>query len=363
MKLEKLHLQHFRNYKNITVTFQEGINFIYGSNAQGKTNLLESIYYLSTISSHHVSQDSLLIEHEEEYFLIEGAIQRKQRGLNLRVIRNSKGKHLLINKQQVKKNSLFFGQCNVIMFAPEDIQLFSTTPKTRRRFIDLELSKVSHVYLHNLSLYERLLKEKNIYLKRITQEDHYLDVLDEQMAECMVIIIKQRYLFLKSLLDLSTTFFQEVSKDQSELSFRYSSFVDVTHYENVKKEEIIKCLVNGRERDRQYRTSSVGIHKDDVRFYLNDKDIAQFGSQGQKRTLLLSLKLGLILLIKQIIGEYPILLLDDVFSELDENRRVAVLEKLPKEVQIFISTTDRLEIKNRDDIHYYQVQSGTVMKR
>lgn len=363
MILKTLQLRSFRNYQNATLHFHSGINFIYGANAQGKTNLLESIYYLSTTNSHHVNQDQILIQHHQDFFMIDGWILKQHKKLHLRIVRNKQGKHLMVNKQQVKKNSLFLGQFNAVMFAPEDIQLFSATPRLRRRFIDLELSKVSLLYLQNLSFYEKLVKERNAYLKKGMVDSIYLSTIDEQMAAHMVVIIQQRHRFLEALIRHATTFYQNVANDETTIGFQYLSFISEEQIETLTKEDVIECLKKQRDKDLQYKVTTLGIHKDDFTFLINGKDIAKYGSQGQKRTLLLALKLGLVLLIEEIIKEYPVLLLDDVFSELDKDRRIAVLSQLPKEVQIFISTTDKIEIEGREDIYYYQVQAGVVTVR
>ncbi|MGL5978542.1 MAG: DNA replication/repair protein RecF [Erysipelotrichaceae bacterium] len=360
MIVTKLQLRHFRNYEKCELTFQKGINFIFGNNAQGKTNLLESIYYLSTTKSHHVTNDLNLIEKNHDFFVVDAKIQQKRGMQHLRIVRNKSGKQLLMNQVSIKKNSQFVGLFNAVMFCPDDLRLFTDTPKVRRRFIDLELSKLSKSYLQALTSYERLLKERNKYLKQERIDVRYLDTLDDQMVTLMATIVHQRMGFLKRLLDDTAAFYQDVSHDGTSLGFIYESCVPYVEDISVLTQNLQQALQQSRSKDLQYRITSMGIHKEDVVFQINGLHLGTYGSQGQKRTAILSIKFGLVLLIKDVIGEYPVLLLDDVFSELDEQRRCTLLDKLQGDVQIFISTTDQIRIDNIDNIQYMYVDAGTV---
>ncbi|MGL5540677.1 MAG: DNA replication/repair protein RecF [Erysipelotrichaceae bacterium] len=359
MIVEELKLQHFRNYASLSITFGSGINFLYGLNAQGKTNILESLYYLSTTKSHLTSSDQQLIEHGQEYFAIEGRLRRQKQAIPLRIVRNKNGKHLLRSGIVVKSNAAFIGELNAVLFCPEDLYLFQGPPRNRRRFVDLEISKLSKSYTRTLSTYENLLKERNAILKSPQPDVRYLDVLDAQLAPLMKVVFMQRTQFLKQLFSMASLFYQEVSNDQTMIEWRYLSVFSQLDAEP-KEEAFLALLKKSRERDLQQKVTTQGVHKDDIRFYLNGKDLEHFGSQGQKRTVLLALKFGLVRLIHAMLGEYPILLLDDVFSELDERRREALLHHLQGDVQIFITTTDRIRLHHTNSITYFKVEQGSI---
>ncbi|MFV0381060.1 MAG: DNA replication/repair protein RecF [Breznakia sp.] len=358
MILKKLKLVNFRNYKNIILSFDYGIHFIVGNNGQGKTNLLESIYYLSCTKSHRLKQDKDLIYIGDEFFNVEGIIEKNKKEINIKCYVKEFGKNLFLYRNPVMKVSDFIGFFNAVMFCPDDMNMFNSSPKNRRKFIDLELGKLSKKYTKTLHSYYKLLKERNGYLKQAKIEEIYLDTLEDQMIDLQIIIMKQRYKFLNDILLKSKYFYEQLTNDKSMIRYEYISDVLC-----VDKEIDIKILLKekykkNRKKDIVFKQTTIGIHKDDFIFYINDKEVYKYASQGQKRSLLLSLKLGIVYIIYDILKEYPVLILDDVFSELDDYRRKRLLSLLPENIQIFISSTDVIKIESNKKIKYWVVDQG-----
>lgn len=360
MILTKLHLRNFRNYEDCIFNFQKGINCILGKNAQGKTNLLESIYYLSTTRSHRLSDDADLIRKDSDYFGIDAVIEKHEQKEELRVSVSASGKNLYIYRNPVHRVSDFVGECNAVMFCPDDMILFNAQPKIRRRFMDIELGKLSRNYMSKLNDYSKLLKERNAVLKKDDFNQDYIEVLNEQMSALQVIILRQRVKFMSDLLKTSETFYHELSKDETKLELKYTSCVDPMLDDELLKKGFMEKYHEAYERDRFMKSTSYGIHKDDFTILINGKDAADYASQGQKRTILLAMKVGIVLMINAIKNDTPILLLDDVFSELDEYRRSKLLDLLPKEIQIFISATDLMNSMNDRVVNFYTIENGKL---
>lgn len=360
MMIKRLHIRNFRNYQNVDVSFPPGIQMILGKNAQGKTNLLEAILYLSTTRSHRSNDDRDLIRYGEELFVVEGEISRHNRTIQLKAVGKDNKKHLMIYNETIRKVSQFIGECNVIMFCPDDLMLFQAAPRYRRRFIDIEISKMSKVYTQTLLQANKLLKQRNQCLKLNKVDPVFLEILDEQLADKEITIMEQRKSFLNKLVKYAQPFYQDLSNDGTVLSCCYHTFISNIDKEK-GKEEIILKRNKVKERDLVLKQTTIGCHKDDVTFYLNDHPIEEYASQGQKRCVLLAMKIGLVHMIYQLTKEYPILLLDDVLSELDQERRKRLIFSLPKEVQIFISITDfdEMKIDNRK-FTIWNVINGTI---
>lgn len=364
MILDHLYVHHFRNYESLKINFDKGIHLITGRNAQGKTNLLEAIFYLSTTKSHRTQKDADLINEIYDSFLLEGKIQKKNKKEEVRVVLNEAGKNLFIYRNSVRKVSDFIGTLNAVMFCPDDMNLFHASPRVRRRFIDMELSKVSKKYTSTLNTCQKLLKERNLYLKQPVIDDTYLEVLTNQLIDLQIIVIKQRYYFLKDLLKNALPYYEELSQDDTKLSFVYESCIPFNEDDAIMKEQLKIKYEKNKDRDIYLKQTTIGIHKDDFMFLINGRELVNYASQGQKRSVLLSMKIGLVYMIEQLIHEYPVLLLDDVFSELDERRRMKLLVSLPKEVQIFITTTEVLHFDEIEPerLHLWRVDKGSIEK-
>lgn len=362
MILKKLSLRNFRNYESIDLCFDSGIHLLVGDNAQGKTNLLEAVSYLSTTRSHRCHDDQSLIREGKNAFVIRSTIERNQKQMDLRVALNEQGKNLFLYQTVIKRVSDFIGEFNAVLFCPDDMTLFQASPRVRRRFIDMELSKLSKAYTRVLNEAGKLLKERNAVLKQEHIDFTYLNILDEQLIDKQVIIMSQRQRFLNDLLAHCEAFYETLSADHTSLSFQYHSCVAYSDDATVLKERLQKKYEKNRERDCFLKQTTAGIHKEDFMFLINEKELSAYASQGQKRSVLLALKIGIVHMIHDLTGEYPVLLLDDVFSELDEKRRGMLLCSLPKEVQVFITTTDLKEIPMLADRNYivWKVNQGSL---
>lgn len=361
MKLNRLHLVHYRNYLDHTFTFSDGINYIVGKNAQGKTNLLESIYYCSTTKTHRNVDDDCLIMNGYDSFRIDASLHKKDRDIDMRVIYSKSGKNLYLYRNPVKKVSDFVGFVNAVIFSPNDMNLFSAQPKVRRRFMDIELSKCSKTYMFTLNEFYKVLKLRNAYLKNEEIDRDYLDVLDDKCASLQVIIMKQRFKFLQDLMNISQSFYCKLANDNTKFSIVYKTFLSVDS-EEMMKDKIKEIYRHNFQKDLFLKSTEKGIHKDDFILMIDGKNADEFASQGQKRTILLALKIGIVKLIERIIKDEPILLLDDVFSELDDHRKRMLLDLLPENIQIFISTTEMVHESYKRPIRTIVIDDGKVIK-
>ena len=304
MKVNSLCLDNFRNYNHFFIEFDRDINILIGSNGQGKTNLIEAIYLLSVGKSFKTHINKQMIMFDCEFAKVKGEVTSNNKLRSLEMILGSDFKRAKIDDQDIYKISEYVGLLNVVVFVPDDLYLIKGSPNNRRRFIDLELSKISPIYVFNLSKYNNLLKERNKYLK----------ILNQKVTSIYNLIAKN---------------------DNEKISLRYSCFLK----QELTYENILALYKKNHQRDIRYMQSHLGIHKDDLKIFMNGNAADLFASQGQQRTIVLSLKIALIELIKDEIGEYPVLLLDDVLSELDEARKNMLLDILNQKIQTFITTT------------------------
>lgn len=351
MKINHIDLKNFRNYRDCSIDFHPYINIFIGKNAQGKTNLLEAIYILSLSKSFKSNVIEDLIYFDENFSKIKGKIVSHQKDIYLEIILSSLGKKAFINKKEIKKTSDYVGYLNVILFIPEDLMLIKGSPKLRRKLIDMEISKISPIYMFNLNKYYQLLKERNKYLKMLHDKhlkaDDYLEVLSEQMAQLQVDLIKKRIEFVELLNEISSSMYDYISLHKETLRLEYKSI-----YKSIDYETILNRYKKNYQRDIQYSQTMDGLHKDDMLMFLNEKDAVVYASQGQQRSIVLSIKIGLLELIKKEIGEYPILLLDDVLSELDDIRQTKLLNLIQDKVQTFITST------SIDGIHHQVIEKA-----
>ncbi|MDT9026550.1 DNA replication/repair protein RecF [Rossellomorea yichunensis] len=370
MYIEQLELRNYRNYESIDVSFENKVNVILGENAQGKTNIMESIYVLAMAKSHRTSNDKDLIRWDEEYAKIKGRIQKYNGALPLELILSKKGKKAKSNHLEQSKLSQYVGNMNVVMFAPEDLHLVKGSPQVRRRFIDMEIGQVSPVYLHDISLYQKILQQRNHYLKQLQtrkQKDQtMLDVLTEQFIEMAVKITKKRFEFVQLLESWAKPIHSGISRNLENLEIVYKPSLDVSdNQEWSKMVDIYEQKFDGiREREIDRGVTLIGPHRDDLQFIVNGRDVQTFGSQGQQRTTALSVKLAEIELIHSEIKEYPILLLDDVLSELDDYRQSHLLNTIQGKVQTFVTTTnvDGIDHQTLNEATTFEVEAGS-MKR
>lgn len=359
MYIESVKLKKFRNYENQTFNLKNGMNLILGDNGIGKTNLLESIYLLSTTRSHRNDDDKDMIGFNQDFASVEGIVVSKNGKDKLDLILHKKGKTLSVNNVLVKRNSKFIGKLNAVIFSPSEMNLFDESPRERRRMIDMEIGKLSTSYMYNLSNYLKCLKQRNAYLKQ-GNDKNVLDTYTEMINKPQINIIRERASFIKSLNLYLSYFYNEISNSDSELKMVYQSFIEETNDEKIMKEQIDDMYNKMLERDILLKQTNTGIHREDYAFYLDNMDVSKYCSQGQKRMVILALKLSLVQIIYQIKREYPILLLDDVFSELDANHRSCLLKLLPSSIQTIITTTDLREVNsiNRSDLNLINIKKG-----
>ncbi|MBU6080067.1 MULTISPECIES: DNA replication/repair protein RecF [Allobacillus] len=346
MYIEELSLVNYRNYDRLTIHFDHKVNVILGENAQGKTNLMEAIYVLGFTKSHRTPRDKELIQWDAEYGKIKGRVFKKNRSLPLEVIFSSKGKKAKFNHIEQKRLSDYIGSLNIVMFAPEDLNLVKGSPQERRRFIDMEIGQIEPVYIYHLNQYQKILKQRNALLKdlqrRRTKDTTMLQIYTEQLAEHGAAILFRRFRFLKKLREWAVPIHLQISRDQENLKIDYLSKVDVSESMDMEKmRDTYLTEFNRKEESEIERgTTLIGPHRDDLVFTVNDRNVQHFGSQGQQRTTALSLKLAEIELIYQEVGDYPVLLLDDVLSELDDYRQSHLLNAIQGKVQTFVTTTN-----------------------
>ncbi|MGS4787113.1 DNA replication/repair protein RecF [Streptococcus sp. P25B114] len=360
MWLERLELRHFRNYSQQDIEFNKGLNVFLGENAQGKTNILESIYFLALTRSHRTRTDRDLLQFQEKELSISGLLNRTNGKVPLDIHLTEKGRITKVNHLKQAKLSNYIGHMNVVLFAPEDLQLIKGAPALRRKFIDVELGQIKPIYLSDLTNYNHTLKQRNAYLKSTDKVDEtFLSVLDQQLAEYGSRVIQHRIDFLKKLEEFGSRKVAEISGQREELRIDYLSSVSLTDSVNLV-DDFLTELEKSRKRDLFKKNTGVGPHRDDIAFFINGMN-AHYGSQGQHRSLVLSLKLAEIELMKEITREYPILLLDDVMSELDNSRQVKLLETITDKIQTFITTTSLDHLHQLpESLKIFHISKGTV---
>jgi len=368
MHIEELKLKNFRNYSDRTISFDDKINVIIGENAQGKTNLMEAIYVLAFTKSHRTSKEKELIQWEKDYAKIEGRVTRRNQSIPLEIIISKKGKKAKLNRLEQQRLSDYIGAINVVMFAPEDLTLVKGTPQIRRRFIDMELGQIQPTYIYHLGKYQKILKQRNYLLKQLQRREAsdqvMLDVLTDQLIEHAAILLERRFVFLDLLKDWATPIHHGISHQLEKLEIKYDATIEVSEKENKERIETIyrNKFSDMREKEIERGTTLIGPHRDDLIFYVNGKDVQTYGSQGQQRTTALSVKLAEIELIYKEVGEYPILLLDDVLSELDDSRQSHLLNTIQGKVQTFVSTTsvDGIHHETLKNAELFRVKNGEV---
>lgn len=371
MYIERLGLTNYRNYKKLDLAFSSQINVLIGENAQGKTNVMEAIYVLSMAKSHRTSNDRELIRWDQEYGKIEGDIQRKHGKLPLELTISGKGKKARVNHLEQNRLSLYIGQLNVVMFAPEDLNLVKGSPMVRRRFLDMEIGQISPVYLHDLLTFQKILKQRNAILREnrgnLNFTDVMFDVYTEQYIQVAVQIIRKRFHFMELLQKWAEPIHEGISRGMESLKVSYGTLKGLESGQTEKEMESIleQRLTEMRRRELERGLTLIGPHRDDLHFHVNGYDIQTYGSQGQQRTTALSLKLAEIELVKQEVGEAPILLLDDVLSELDDYRQSHLLNTIQGKVQTFVTTTnvagiDHETIRQAD---IFEVSAGEVERQ
>lgn len=357
MIIKSLELMNFRNYDFLDLKFSEGTNILYGDNAQGKTNVLEAIYLSATTKSHKGSKDKDMISFDQEESHIRTYLVKEEIGYKVDMhLRKNKSKGIAVDGQKLKKAADLLGLLNVVFFSPEDLGIIKNGPAERRRFVDMELCQLDSFYLYNLNHYNKIVNQRNKLLKDMHFNPHLKDTLniwDSQLVSFGSKIIERRRMFAGQLNEIIYGIHKKLSGDKEELIVKYEPDVEIEDFEI--------SLKRSQERDIKLKQTCVGPHRDDFSFVTGNIDIRKFGSQGQQRTAALSLKLSEIELVKKIAKDTPVLLLDDVLSELDSNRQNYLLNSIG-DIQTIITCTGLDEfVNNRFEINkVFNVVEGTI---
>ena len=355
MWIKKIKINNFRNYEKEKINLEKNINIFYGQNAQGKTNIIESIFLCSLGKSFRAKKDNEMIKLNEENAIVEVEYEKSDRDGKIKIEIGNK-KNIYLNGIKIKKLSELLGNLNIVIFTPDDINILKGGPQNRRRFLDIMISQLRPNYMHILSLYLKTIEQRNKYLRQIKEEhkdENLLEIWDEKLAEYALKIYEYRKEFIEKIIKKINIIHNNITNGEEQIELEYITECD-------SKEKYLKLLKERRKLDIIKGFTTKGVHRDDFMIYINKKDIKIFGSQGQNRTAMLSLKLAELQVIYDEIGEYPILLLDDFMSELDRTRRENFLENI-KGTQVIITGTEKLDIENLDYLEY-NVSNGKVLK-
>ena len=359
MYIESIELNNYRNYREVKVDFGRNTNILYGNNAQGKTNILESIYMAATTKSHRGTKDRDIIRIGEDESHIRLFVKKKDVSHKIDMhLRKNKNKGVAIDGLPIHRAMELYGLLNVIFFSPEDLSIIKNGPAERRRFMDLELCQISRLYYQNLSSYNKILNQRNNLLKQIYYDKSLLDTLDVwnmQLVDYGSRIIKERRNFIQMINDIIGEIHGRLTSGKEKLEIIYEFNVDEDNFDRILQEKM--------DTDLRYSSTQSGPHRDDISFMINGIDARKYGSQGQQRTVALSLKMAEIKLVKKIINDNPILLLDDVMSELDTSRRDSLIEEI-RDIQTIITCTGYDDFIKEQIIinNVYSVVEGTATR-
>ena len=355
MWIKKIKIKNFRNYEKEEINLEKNINIFYGQNAQGKSNIIESIFLCSLGKSFRAKKDNEMIKLNEQNAMVEIEYEKSDREGKIKIEIGNK-KNIYLNGIKIKKLSELLGNLNIVIFTPDDINILKGGPQNRRRFLDIMISQLRPNYMHILNLYIKTMEQRNIYLRQIKEEhkdENLLDIWDEKLSEYAIKIYEYRKEFIKKIIKKLDIIHKNITNNAEQIELDYITECD-------SKEKYLKLLKERRKLDIIKGFTTKGVHRDDFMIYINKKDIKIFGSQGQNRTAMLSLKLAELQVIYDEIGEYPILLLDDFMSELDKTRRKNFLENI-EGTQVIITGTEKLDIENLEYLEY-NVSNGKVLK-
>ncbi len=340
MWINNIKLKNFRNYDNKEIHLHENINVFYGENAQGKTNIIESIFLSSIGKSFRTNKEKELIKFNEEKALVEINFEKSDRKGNIKIEIGTQ-KQIYLNGIKLKKLSELLGNINIVIFTPDDINILKGGPQNRRKFLDIMISQLRPNYMHVLTLYLKTLEQRNNYLKQIkieNKDENLLDIWDEKLVEYGMKIYEYRKEFIEKIQNKIQNIHKEITENKEEIEIKYFSDANT-------RQNFINELKSRRKLDIIKGFTTKGIHRDDFVVYINGKEVEIYGSQGQHRTAILSLKLSELNVIYDEIGEYPILLLDDFMSELDDKRRKNFLNNI-KDIQVIITCTEKITLEN-----------------
>lgn len=367
MVLDNITLINFRNYSKATLEFSDNINILIGDNAQGKTNILEAIYVLAITKSHRSLIDNNLIKENEDFCNLKGKVRVKNISRNLEFFLSNKEKKVSINNKQVKKLTDYISKFNIIIFTPDDLELIKGAPSLRRKFLNVEIGQIDNNYLNILNDYNKLLKTRNEYLKMNSSKinDKYLNILTDKMIEKSLYIYRKRFEFIDLLNENIQNIYSDITNNGN-LSITYLNNLNLDNYDEQKiKDVMIKKYKSNLKKEIVLGLTLFGPHKDDLIFKLDNRDIKLYGSQGQQRSCILSLKLAEINIFEKKTGEKPLVLLDDIFSELDDTKKNNIIKYINNDIQIVITTTDLNQIQKELllESYIYKINNGNIERQ
>ena len=355
MKITNLKLVNYRNYDQININFSNNINIIYGNNGTGKSNLIEAIYLLSLTKSFRTLDDKNLIKNNTNTALVKGIIDNKVYFIEL----SNSLKKVFIDNKKINKISDYISKVNIILFNPLDTKVLTDSPNARRKMLNIEISQINKEYVNLLSTYNRILKHRNAYLKQLYLNGNasidYLNILTTKLIDLGINIYNIRKDYIEQINNNLTNIYKEIF-DYGELKIKYISTF------NKDKEELLQIFQKNYKKEITYGKTIFGIHHDDIHFILDGYNIKEYGSIGQQKNSIISFKLAELPLIKEKNGTYPILILDDLFSELDNKKINNIIKMLNKEVQTFITSTD-IDRVNKDllnDSYIFYINNGKI---
>lgn len=369
MRIEHLKLTNFRNYYNLELDFQDNINIIIGDNGKGKTNIIESIYILSLTKTNRYGLEENFIKFNEELAKIEGLIRRDDNLKKLEVKITKNKKQLYINNKEIRRIKDYISNFCVISFAPIDLEIIKGSPNTRRNMINIDISQLHNNYIAYLNEYNQIIKLRNEYLKKMNLDGNsdirYLDVVNEKMIDVGIKIYQYRYEFFEKINKILPSIFKKLTNLEG-LELSYNTSIDL---DNFDIQSIIKKYENKIRKSFKVELmqgiTMIGPHRDDFSFNLNGLDMRVFASQGQQRIAIIALKVAEIYLFKEEMNEYPVLLLDDIFSEIDIRKRNKIIKYLLNDIQCIITTTDlnNIDEKLLDNAKVFKVNNDKVTER
>ena len=355
MLITELELQNFRNYSEQKIDFSKNINVFYGDNAQGKTNVIEAIFITAFGKSYRTTKEKELIQNNKDFFNINLKYKNKDRDASIKVQYSNK-KNIFVNGVKIQKLSELLGNLNIVLFTPDDIDILKNGPEERRRFLDIMIGQIRPNYVHILNLYLNVLKQRNNYLKQIKEDaininNDLLDIWDEKLVQYSHRICLYRTEFINKIKEKINIIHKNITENKEEINIEYIT-------DSSDEKAFLELLKSRRKLDIIKGYTTRGIHRDDFNIYINNKPIKIYGSQGQHRTAVLSLKMSELQIIEEDIGENPILLLDDFMSELDAKRRSNFLKNIG-DMQVIVTCTDKMENINAD---ISKVVNGKIIK-
>lgn len=364
MYINSLKLVNYRNYDNLLVEFNDKINLIVGRNGQGKTNIVEAITLMSIGRSFRTNKDKEIIKFGCESLYSACNFTRNNMDKKIEVAVTKEKKGIKVNGVSIKTIQELLGNLNVVVFSPEDLKLVKSGPKERRGFIDKEISQIMPRYYSLLTNYNKIINQRNKVLKSFNVDDYLLDVYDENLSTYGSEIYLIRAKFVDKLSKISESLHKKLTSGGEDLNIIYKNQLNIKIDDSIEdvKKRMIEKLKSSRQVDIVNKSTKVGPHRDDLGIYINNIDVRLYGSQGQQRTASISMKLSEIDLIKMELGDYPVLILDDVFSELDQERQRMLIEKLG-DIQMFVTSADPLHKKILMNSSYtvYYVENGRIV--